>query len=65
MTDLRKTAVYIRLPAEDDNVYGRAKKVPESAENSSAKCICHNYTHMKLLSLFFSTNDYDCILRDT
>jgi hypothetical protein len=28
-------------------------------------CICHNYTHMKLLSLFFSTNDYDCILRDT
>ena len=26
MTDLRKTAVYIRLSAEDDNVDGRAKK---------------------------------------
>ena len=29
------------------------------------KSMCSNYTHMKLLSLFFSTNDYDCILRDT
>ena len=26
MTDHRKTAVYIRLSAEDDNVDGRAKK---------------------------------------
>ena len=26
MIDLRKTAVYIRLSAEDDNVDGRAKK---------------------------------------
>ncbi len=26
MTDHRKTAVYIRLSAEDDNVDGRAKR---------------------------------------
>ena len=30
MTDLRKTAVYIRLSAEDDNVDGRAKKESDS-----------------------------------
>ena len=30
MTDHRKTAVYIRLSAEDDNVDGRAKKESDS-----------------------------------
>lgn len=30
MTDLRKTAVYICLSAEDDNVDGRAKKESDS-----------------------------------
>lgn len=30
MIDLRKTAVYIRLSAEDDNVDGRAKKESDS-----------------------------------
>ena len=30
MTDLRKTAVYIRLSAEDDNVDGRVKKESDS-----------------------------------
>ena len=30
MTDLRKTAVYIRLSAEDDNVDGRAKNESDS-----------------------------------
>lgn len=30
MTDYRKTAVYIRLSAEDDNVDGRAKKESDS-----------------------------------
>ena len=30
MTDLRKTAVYIRLSVEDDNVDGRAKKESDS-----------------------------------
>ena len=42
MTDHRKTAVYIRLSAEDDNVDGRAKKESDSVTSSenSVKIIC-------------------------
>ena len=42
MTDHRKTAVYIRLSAEDDNVDGRAKKESDSVNFSenSVKIIC-------------------------
>ena len=36
MTDHRKTAVYIRLSAEDDNVDGRAKK-----ESDSVTCLLY------------------------
>ena len=39
MTDHRKTAVYIRLSAEDDNVDGRAKKESDSVTSVS-------YTHL-------------------
>lgn len=42
MTDHRKTAVYIRLSAEDDNVDGRAKKRERQCDFSenSVKIIC-------------------------
>ena len=41
MTDHRKTAVYIRLSAEDDNVDGRAKKERQcNFSENSVKIIC-------------------------
>ncbi len=41
MTDHRKTAVYIRLSAEDDNVDGRAKRERQcNFSENSVKIIC-------------------------
>ena len=52
MTDHRKTAVYIRLSAEDDNVDGRAKK--ESDSITSQRILLNGESaHLGLLSYEF------------